>query len=423
MVGLSSPAGNSLMAATDSDTNSDVDLAALPVPDPAVERARLVRLCARLTGDFDAAEDLAQDALLIGHRRVDHLLTLGPDARWPWLAATARNLCLHWRRDRGREWRHTAHPSRLSGSIDAAGSGGSGAASTDTADDLLETIPDNVDLAVELERAELATLLDRAMSLLPPDTRRVLIEHYVEDSPQAQTAVRLGLSDGSVAMRLQRGRLALRRILTTELREDAIAFGLVDPERVEFHATQIWCPLCGTRRLWGRFGPDGYLHVVCRGCFGRREYCIIEGRFGALLDGTRSFGLAYTRVQKDFHQEFRHGIGGRLVRCPRCGTGAPLEVSPARGAAFREVRRACPHCGPVSGPGSVAGLTSCSPEGRAFRHTHRRIRTLPEREVTYGARPALLSTLESVTSGACLEVVFARDTLEPLAVSGAPQNP
>jgi hypothetical protein len=64
-------------------------------------------------------------------------------------------------------------------------------------------------------------------------------------------ALALGLSEGAVEARLHRGKLALRRLLTTELREDAAAYGLVAPERGAWQATRIWCLVCGQRRLWG----------------------------------------------------------------------------------------------------------------------------------------------------------------------------
>ncbi|MBI3971765.1 MAG: sigma-70 family RNA polymerase sigma factor [Chloroflexi bacterium] len=66
-------------------------------------------------------------------------------------------------------------------------------------------------MELELERAELADLLDRAMALLPPETRLVLVERLIEQIPQAEVALRLGLSEGAVEARLHRGKLALRR--------------------------------------------------------------------------------------------------------------------------------------------------------------------------------------------------------------------
>ncbi|MGI8968655.1 MAG: hypothetical protein ACR2GA_06090 [Chloroflexota bacterium] len=39
----------------------------------------------------------------------------------------------------------------------------------------------NGDLEVELEQSELATLLDHALTLLPPETRAGLVAHYIED--------------------------------------------------------------------------------------------------------------------------------------------------------------------------------------------------------------------------------------------------
>ena len=64
----------------------------------ADERARLVRFCGRLTGDSDAAEDLAQEALVRAYRPVDYLTE--PERRLPWLMGIARHVCLDWIRRR-----------------------------------------------------------------------------------------------------------------------------------------------------------------------------------------------------------------------------------------------------------------------------------------------------------------------------------
>ena len=62
------------------------------------QRARLVRLCAAVVGP-DAAEDVAQEALLEAWRHRERLVEpAGADA---WLGAIARNVCRRWLRSRG----------------------------------------------------------------------------------------------------------------------------------------------------------------------------------------------------------------------------------------------------------------------------------------------------------------------------------
>jgi RNA polymerase sigma factor (sigma-70 family) len=155
------------------------------------ECAQLVRLCACLTGNSDAAEDLAQETLVEAWRHASKLHH--PNGRDRWLAAIARNVCRRWSRARGRELARHAYGSR---DADAA--------------EPVDGLADELDVEVELERHELAQLLDRALALLPPVTRQIQIESYVEESPQAEVATRLRLSEGAVAMRLRRGKLALR---------------------------------------------------------------------------------------------------------------------------------------------------------------------------------------------------------------------
>src|ERR687885_2870538 len=58
------------------------------------DRARVVRLCGSLTGDWDAAEDLAQETLLVAWRNLHKLYA--PELRFKWLAGIARNICRAW---------------------------------------------------------------------------------------------------------------------------------------------------------------------------------------------------------------------------------------------------------------------------------------------------------------------------------------
>jgi RNA polymerase sigma-70 factor (ECF subfamily) len=175
-----------------------------------LERAGLVRLCARLTGNVDAAEDLAQETLFEAWRHSYKLRD--PRGRDRWLSAIARTVCRHWARDQGRELARLVRPDE----------------SYDAADDFGVELADDFDVEVELERHELAELLDRALGLLPTTTRQVLVARYVHDSPHAEIAARLGLSTDAVSMRLTRGKLLLRRALTADLREEAMAYGFFD---------------------------------------------------------------------------------------------------------------------------------------------------------------------------------------------------
>src|SRR5690242_6140314 len=65
------------------------------------ERARLVRLCARLTGSYEAAEDLAQETLYETWRRADNVRDA--EAWRSFVSGVAKNVCLRWQRQQGRE--------------------------------------------------------------------------------------------------------------------------------------------------------------------------------------------------------------------------------------------------------------------------------------------------------------------------------
>src|SRR3954453_3752005 len=145
------------------------------------ERRRVTRLCAVLTGDPSAAEDLAQETMLeawrIRHRLVD------PSGLGPWLDAIARNVCRRWRVRRGRLASHELPSDRPEGSEGAAHQG-------------------HDPLAELLEKEELEELLERALRLLPADTRAALVARYVEELGLREIAGRLSTSPEAVSMRL-----------------------------------------------------------------------------------------------------------------------------------------------------------------------------------------------------------------------------
>jgi DNA-directed RNA polymerase specialized sigma24 family protein len=334
------------------------------------ERDMLVRYCARFTGDALVAEDLAQQTLLEAWQKSDKRLA------------------------------------------------------------------DDFDLEIELERIDLARLLDRAMALLPPETREVLVQKYVEECPQADVAARLGLTEGAVEARLQRGKRALRRVLTTDLRDDAVAHGLIASRDAGWQETRIWCADCGERRLLGRFEEAADLPLDCPNCLDGRRLVQVRGWVGELvwgiklaelLKGVTGYRAALNRMTARSYEFYKHGIAGRTARCHGCGRRAPLRTSPYdvfgyRVFGYRDVQTDCPHCGRVNAVGTVAAVALMLPESRAFEREHRRIRTLPGREVEAAGVPAIVSRFESVAGSARLEVVLARDTLEVIGVHGASQE-
>lgn len=378
------------------------------------ERARLVRLCSRLTGDADAAEDLAQETLLEAWRHL-HRLT-DPAGRGAWLAAIARNVCHRWSRD---TWRERARlvPLAPTDGDDPDGPPSALARLTDAAG--------GVELT--LEREELVELLDRALALLPPQTRDVLVARYVHESPHAELAARLGLSEEAVAKRIQRGRLALRRVLTTGLRHEAAAYGIAPAEAGGFQETRIWCPICGRRRLTCRIDrATGEAIFLCADCCPEVGMAVAGTDSPELLEGVTSFKAIVSRQLDWIHAHVRHALTHDGYPCPRCGrpmrvgTYGPDNVPAFIPSPLRRLHGAVEVCDRCAAGESqtLQCLILDLPEGQRFWRAHGRIRMLPERVIEYAGRPAVVGGLESVAGTARLEVVSARDTFEVLALDG-----
>ena len=361
----------------------------------ATHRARLVRVCARLTGSEDAAEDLAQETLIEAWRHADGLRER--EAVAGWLTGIARNVCLRWHRRQGRERARLAEP--------AAG-------------DQLEVAAD-FDVEVELERAELADLLDRALGLLPADTREVLVQKFIADTPHAEIAARLRLSEGAVAMRVQRGKLALRRALTTELRAEALAYGLAGAGREAWEETRLWCPGCGEARLRGRLS-EGEFALRCPGCCeDPRVFVALHSGRDGVLAGVRGFRRALARHAAWSHTFYARALADGSATCPECGRASPVrlrlpgDIPEVRG--LPGVDAHCPHCRTPRN-GSLHAIALAAPAAQAFWREQGRIRSLPLQETVAGGRPALVAGFEGATSSARLDVLFAQDTYEIIEI-------
>jgi len=368
------------------------------------ERTLLLRFCARYTGDPHAAEDLAQQALLQAWQHEQQLRD--PRARRGWLLGIARNQCLMWirkhKRELGRYVELVAadsleHDRRFAGELD----------------------PER-----EFERDELARLIERALALLAPDVRDVLVRRYVEQQPQAEVAAQLRTTEGAVEARLQRGKHALRRVLACELGDDSVAHGIIARDEAGWAETRIWCPSCGRRHLEGRLRPaEGKLFMRCPGC-ARSDAHYIHSELGSGLGGLRTYRPAVGRVLDVIHDLFRLRGGGGAAPCPGCGQllpvlrGEPPWVPPR----FRDPQSIyvwCVSCG--SGDSETwQSLTWSLPAARAFWREHPRMRFLPEREVEVAGSPAVVTGFESITGTARLDVVTLRDTLEVVSINGRP---
>jgi RNA polymerase sigma factor (sigma-70 family) len=381
------------------------------------ERAHLIRLCATLTGDREAAEDLAQETLLEAWR---HRHALRDQARYTyWLSGIARNVCLRWLRRRGRDTAHLLRPS------------GAQPAQNIQLAELEDSLADDLDIEVDLERRELVELLDRALALLPVETRIALVEHYVEESSLAEVAAQLGTNAHAVAVRLQRGKLALRRVLTTTMHHELVAYDLPSASDT-WEETPLWCYFCGQRRLLGkRRSGEGELLLKCPACSPGPEAALSTNRI-PLLKGVKGYKPLHSRLRVWCDNYYRTGLSKGSIACQSCGHMHPIVISSFEDLPHwartgdgppqcvwrndeRVVATLCSSC-KMSSRISLESLALSLPEGREFLHSFPRIRTLPKQQVEVDGRGALVTRFESVTGTATLTVVSAYNTYEVLRI-------
>jgi len=379
----------------------------------AHERASLVRFCAHLTGTPSVAEDLAQETLLEAWRNF-HKFTSpsqqdGDELQThlrKWLFAIARNVCLRWGRAHHHDLAHVIPFAQY-------------AADSEEQKDLEETLTDPFDVEVELERDELAHLLDRALALLPPVTRAVLIERYIHESPYAEIAEHLGLSEEALAQRLRRGKLALRRLLSNDLQAEAeFVFPQVDNGQEQ--ETGIWCPMCNRARLVKYVTSSSLVGFQCPTCWHIASFDKPE-----IWAGLQNPKAILNRQIQALGHYYWQAIHSPQPICLLCQSPAHVQVVQAQDVpeschigcpySSTSIHIACTRC-PYEEFNPLPHLTLDIPEASQFWRKHPRMHWLPAQEIDHGGVPAFVSSFQSATDAAHLDVIIQRSTLHVLGI-------
>ena len=369
----------------------------------SLERPRLIRLCTTLVRNAEVAEDLTQEVLLEAWL---HLHELRDPVRFQqWLTGIARNICLRWLRKQGRELSRRAEMYMFSEEREY---------------DLEDMLADDYDIEVELERKELIELLDRSLALLPPETRTVLIERYVNESPLVEVAERLGTNRDAIAMRLQRGKLALKRLLLNE----TSFVGVGEQQESRWEQTSLWCFQCGLHKLLARhFNPgEATLLLKCPGCGVHTETMLAQTSESQLFAGIKGVKPATKRLLQWINRYYRPQQETLMAACLRCGRPIPFRhcVPDAYPAGFHHepgLSNYCATCN-ISNWSSLDFMLFSLPEAQRFWKEHPRLRTLPQQELEVFGRPALLTTFESITEQTRLDIITSADSFMVLNMHG-----
>ena len=374
-------------------------------------RPRLLRL-AHVNGMLpDMAEDVVQDTMLEAWRHIEQLRD--PQRFHAWLDGICRNVCRRYKTpERARHLHtslsHLARDHETNNAFDAS---------------LALPGPFAFDPAEELSRWDLATLLDRAMEHLSPDTRQLLELCYLADIPQREAALQLGLTIGALELRLHRARKQLRQVLSGALRSDAESFGLaLDPLQVQgWRETRQWCWLCGTHRLIGLFETQQSgrvaLRLRCSACFNRYGFDVINSGGLVSMEGLRSFRPALKRLYQHIGERFWRPL--TKGACFKCHGPALVSIIDSSEVSFPVppdhywVRTACPQCG--TSTTDISTVIVSYPLVHQFVLQHERCITEPAQLLEREGRPVICAKLTDVLSAEQLIVLLDAHTLQLLA--------
>ena len=355
-----------------------------------------MRYCQRLLGDTTAAEDIAQEALLAGVRQSG--AGRDAEAQRMYLYGIARRLCHNRMRQRQREE--------------------SGLSDYQTEIFLAERAssePDPLDALIQSERE---ALIERALANLKEPVRAMLISRYVNDAPLSELAAQMGVTENAAAVRLHRSRDALKKLLSTKLRDEAATHGLLDEPTVQgWRETPIICCRCGKERLQGRFeiagngGESPHFALRCPTCHG--DLIGMTSNVASLepervLGGVKGFRAGLNRVNRWWQEYLANGLRRGKIPCVRCGATAQARIGDN---GFGVV---CDSCGGPTFFIRPLGLMYHSDEFQDFWRRHPRARSREEREIICEGRPAVLAAFADAATSARLEMIFDRQTMQKM---------
>jgi len=228
---------------------------------------------ARKFVDFDRAEDAVQESMLIVQLKLGNLIDSNRFEAW--LRGIVRNRCLHARNQ---------EPSQIS-------------------ERELAQQADGFDLLGNaLNKADYDRLVEAVIQLSPLE-RKVIVLHYQLGLSQAAIGDRLGMSKGTVNMRLHSARQRLRRRLTMNEKELASSHvGHV----VESDGALVTL----------KFSPEGVPLIFSRLRAGDAELCVAgvlsDGTVQAIATRTDAIWTPGSRVI-DEGRPFMGGLPGDLV--------------------------------------------------------------------------------------------------------------
>ncbi len=383
------------------------------------ERAWLVRKCALITRNADAAEDLAQETLLEAWRnqyKLHDLTSNGQAQVRKWLAAIAQSICLRWLRE---DYHERAH--RVIQQLPLANDSSASSQGRDQWSIELVASPDKYSVEIELERAELNTLLSRALSSLSEPLRAAMVARYLQGASHDEITQQLQVSEEALVQRIYRGKQALRLLLTTSLSDELATYGIYPQDAVpRILVTRMYCPWCGNDYLvLNENAQNGKLSFRCRSCHtsagGRSNFAHWQKMSSAAAKYIQLIAWLYAYYWQAIDQQ---------PACFFCGETAILTVKDAEslppkyhGLGDQQgVAIVCSQCQRTH-YNTLSHLTFDLPQVQRFWKTHKRVHWQQGEQIEHAGIPAVVSVFQSKSTNNRIEVLIDRQTFRVLAIN------